>query len=149
MNRRQKALLFDVITVTAVTAAAVVMMFNIKDYINYTEATRAMEYLGKIVLSYREQHGSVPPQSFIDEIKENLPGYARIGQIYYRAQWIDFGAPPDEILAYTEKNYHSFFVSSGFIVLRLDGRVEYLDKETFRELLAKQQDPLEKEMSPQ
>jgi hypothetical protein len=63
--------------------------------------------------------------------------------------WIDFESPGDEILAYTEKKYPSSFLSDGFVVLRLNGRVEWMGKEEFKKLLAQQQSPMEGQMSGQ
>lgn len=121
-------------------------MVNFKDYVNRSEAMQATNQLGRIILEYRKAHGSVPPESYISDIKEDLAGKARIGNLQYRARWLDFGAGPDEILAYTKKDYHSFIMHSGYIVLRLDGRVEWMETKNFEELLTKQQKPLEKEL---
>ena len=104
---------------------------------------QAMEQLGQKVLDHRNEYGSVPPESYIDGIRKNLQGSVRLGNLRYRARWIDFECPPDEILAYTEKNYHSLLLSSGFIVLRLDGSVEWMDKQNFKTLLAQQQSSIE------
>jgi hypothetical protein len=146
MNRRQKVILAEFIAVVVITAIAVVAMVNFKDYVNRSEALRAMEHLGQIVIHYRQQHGIVPPKSYVDSIKANLKGYARLGELQYRAQWINLESTPDEILAYTEGNYHSFLVGRGYVVLRLDGRVQWMDKRQFETLLASQQSKTEIEM---
>lgn len=143
MNRRQKTVLINFVVVITITAVAVLAMVNLKDWVNRSEATRAMEQLGQEVLDYRNKYGSVPPQSYLDNIRENLQGNVRLGNLRYRARWIDFDCPPDEILAYTEKNYHSLFLRGGFIVLRLDGSVEWMEKQKFEALLAQQQSPME------
>jgi hypothetical protein len=143
MNKRQKNLLIDFIVVVIITTITVVAMVNFKDYVNRSEAMRAMTQLGQIVLDYRKERGAVPPESYVNTIKENLQGQVRLGDLRYRAQWIDFEATPDEILAYTEKDYHSLFFREGYIVLRLDGRVEWMAKKTFEQMLAEQQSPLE------
>ena len=143
MNKRQKAILIDFVVVITITAVAVLAMVNLKDWVNRSEAMQAMERLSQEVLDYRNKHGSVPPESYIDGIKEDLQGRARLGNLRYRARWIDFECPPDEILAYTEKNYHSLFLKSGFIVLRLDGSVEWMNRQKFETLLAQQQSPME------
>jgi hypothetical protein len=147
MNKRQKAILIDFTIVIGVTAIAVVAMINLKDWINRSEATRAMQQLGEIVLGYRKDHGSVPPESYVDRIKQNLEGHVRLGSLQYRARWIDFESTPDEILAYTEKNYHSLLFGKGFIVLRLNGTVEWMEKQQFEILLAQQQSQIEKELT--
>ncbi|MHC4075858.1 MAG: hypothetical protein ACYSRZ_05530 [Planctomycetota bacterium] len=146
MNRRQKALLKDVIIAAVVTIAAVVAMINFRDWVNRSEATRAMEQLGRIVSSYRQQHNIIPPESYVDQLREDLQGSARLGELNYRARWIDFDAAGDEILAYTEKTYGHLTFSHGFIVLRLDGRVEWLAKEDFEDIIARQRSTEEIQM---
>jgi hypothetical protein len=143
MNKRQRAILIDFITVIVITAVAVVAMINFKDWINLSEARRAMEHLGRIVLQYRKDYGSVPPNTYVTNIKKDLKGGVRLVGLQYRALWVDADSTPDEILAYAEKNYHSLFVGDGFLVLRLDGRVEWMGKKEFKTLLAQQQSPEE------
>ncbi len=146
MHKQQKAILIKFLIVVLITAAAVVAMINIRDWVNRSEATRAMEHLGREVLQYRKAHGSVPPQFYVDRIKGNLEGYVRLGDLRYRARWIDLESTPDEILAYTEQKYRTLFFTRGFIVLRLDGRVEWMDEQKFQKLLAQQQSPIEIQM---
>ncbi len=145
MNRRQKAILRDFATIIVITAIAVVAMINFKDFVNRSEAMRAMEHLRRRVKQYRDEHGSVPPKSWVDRQRENLPGNVRLGNLQYRAQWIDFESTQDEILAYAERNYNSLFLGDGFIVLRLDGRVEWMGKQEFDTLLPEQQRQMETE----
>ncbi len=145
MNRRQKVILIYFITVIVVTAIAVVAIINFKDWVNRSEAMRAMEHLSKIVLQYRQKHGLVPPEPYVDDIKESLEGYVRLGSLQYRARWLDLESTPDEILAYTKKNYRSLLVGKGYIVLRLDGNVEWMGKQEFETLLAQQQSPMERD----
>ena len=149
VNRRQKAVLVESVTIIAVTAVAVAVMINLKDWVNRSEAMRAMKQLGEKVLEYRQIHGSVPPESYVNGIKENLQGYVRLGKLRYRARWIDFDSTPDEILAYAERHYRSPLVGRGYVVLRLDGGVEWMVKHEFEKLLAQQQSPLEIEMMQQ
>ena len=105
-----------------------------------------MQHLSQIVLQHKKNHGSVPPKSYVDDIKEQLQGHVRLGDLKYRARWLDFDSTSDEILAYTEKNYRSLVVGKGFVVLRLDGRVEWIQPTEFKTLLAQQQNPEEVEM---
>jgi len=88
----------------------------------------------------------VPPESYVDSIRGKLEGNVRLGNLHYRALWIDFEATEDEILAYVEKDYHSFILGHGFVVLRLDGHVEWMEKKQFDALMAKQQSLMEIEM---
>ena len=147
MHKHQKIILIKFVTVAAITFIAVVAMIIFKDVVNRSEAMRAMEELSLKVLAYRQEYGSVPAESYIDRTKEKLQGHLRLGNLYYRARWIDFECTADEILAYTEKQYYSLFLGHGVIVLRLDGRVEWMGKEEFKTLLAQQQSPLEIEMT--
>lgn len=143
MNKRQKAILLRFAIIVVITVAAIIAMINFKDWVNRTEAMRGIEHLGRLVLEYRESHGSLPSESYLDEVKKGLEGHVRLGQIYYRALWIEPDATPDEILAYTQKDYNSFFFHKGFIVLRLDGGVEWMEPEDFKNLLNQQQTPME------
>ena len=121
----------------------VVTMINFKDWVNHTEAMRAMEHLGHEVLSYREKHGIIPPEFYVNKLISDLEGHARLGDLQYRGRWISFDCPPEEILAYTRNQHDSFLLNTGYIVLRLDGRTEWMDKEEFESLLAQQQDYME------
>jgi hypothetical protein len=146
MNRQQKVTLIKFITVILVTAIAVTAMINIKDWVNRSEAMRAMEHLGQKILEYRKAYRSVPPESFVTNIKESLEGYVRLGNVQYRGIWIDPESTPEEILAYAEKKYPSSLLDDGFVVLRLSGQVEWLGTKQFRKVLAQQQSQKEIEM---
>ena len=149
MNARKKTLLTETLFVLTITIVAVVGMVNLKDYINRSEAMRAMRQLGEKALLYRKANGSLPPQSYVNDTMETLEGYVRLGKIQYRALWIDFQAGPDEILAYTFKKYRSLILGNGYVVLRLDGKVEWMLKEQFEKLLAKQQSQAEVQIERQ
>ena len=146
MNRRQRNIIINFVSVIVITSIAIVALINFKDYVNRSESMQAVNQLSRIVLKYRKAHGSVPPESYINDITEELQGKVRLGKIIYRGRWIDFGAPPYEILAYVKKNYRSFLIQDGYIVLKLDGRVEWMEPKEFKELLARQQKPMEKEL---
>lgn len=138
MNRRQKALLTESVLVLTATAAAVVGMMHLRDYVNRSEAMRAMTQLGRRVLEHRKQHGSLPPESFVNSIKGDLEGAVRLGRVKYRALYIGPGAPAETILAYSERHYSSPFVAHGYVVLRLDGAVEWIPTDQFADLFAGQ-----------
>ncbi len=162
MNKRQKKTVIEFSTIIGLTIAAVIIMFNVKDVINRSEAIRAMTGLSMSIKAYQEEykadyrqmHGKdypsdkvpLPPTSFVDHIKAELEGRVRLGDLKYRAMWIDLNAPPDTIVAYTPRDFHSWFVHSGYVLLRMDGTVEWMDKAAFEELLASQQSLEEKEM---
>jgi len=146
VNRRQKALLTESMLVLAATALAVVGMMHLRDYINRSEAMRAMGQLGRRVLDYRRQHGSLPPESFINSIKGDLEGSLRLGNVRYRALYIGLDAPAETILAYSERKYSSFFVDDGYVVLHLDGTAKWIPAKQFPGLYLKQRTPDEPEL---
>ena len=144
MNKRQKALLTESIIIIVITAAAVVAMINLKQWVSRTEAIQVMEQLGQVVLQYRKENGSLPSGDDVKGIQEKLQEEVRLDRLQYRAQWIDVDSVPDEILAYTEKRFRASLLDDGYVVLRLDGRVEWMSKEEFQKLLAQQ-----RRLSPQ
>jgi hypothetical protein len=148
MNRRQKSIIYDFIFVVVIIVLAVVGLVNLKDYVNRAEAMRAMEHLGRVVLGYRQAYGAAPAEYYVDEVRKDLEGSARLGKLVYRARWIEFGATGDEVLAYTQKRYSSV-LGDGYIVLRLDGRVGWMKKNEFEMLLDSQQSVEEKRLSPE
>jgi hypothetical protein len=139
MQKRQRQIITNFVVVITVTFVSVVAMINFKDMVNRSEAVRAMEALGRQVVAYREEYGAAPPESYVDRIRQSLPGYARLGDLQYRARWIGFGSPDDTILAYTKKRYWTSFLEDGAVVLRLDGKVEWMEAGKFEPLLGKQQ----------
>jgi len=139
VNRRQKALLTQSILVLTATLAAVIGMINVKDYINRSEALRAMGQLGRRLSDYRQQHGFLPPESFIDGVRDDLDGGVRMGKVKYQALHIGPDASPETILAYSEKRYPSSFLEDGYVVLHLDGTVEWIPTVQFEDLLGRQQ----------
>lgn len=146
MNKYQKLVLIKFTGVIVFTAVVVIAMVNFKNWVGHSESMRAMEQLGNIVLKYRKVNGSVPPQSYVDEIRQNLEGNVRLGYLVYRAQWIGFDSTKDEILAYSKRRKRLMLFDEGYIVLRLDGRVEWVGKKQFEELLARQQSSMEIQM---
>ena len=148
MNRRQLRIIRNFVIVTVATIVAAFGMVELKNSVNRSEAIRAMGQLGKVVSDYRQKNGSVPPETYVNELKENLEGQVRVGELQYRARWIEFNSPPDTILAYVRKDYHSLFFRPGVIVLRLDGRIEWMDRTSFDKEFARQQKPLETELTP-
>jgi hypothetical protein len=147
VNRRQKALLTESLFVLVATLAAVIGMVQIKDYVNRSEAMRAMTQLGQRILEYRKQYGSLPPQSFVDSIKGDVEGAVRMGHVNYRARWIGLDAPSGTILACSRKRLPSSFLKDGYVVLRLDGTVEWMTTTQFTALFAAQRTPTEPNVS--
>jgi hypothetical protein len=148
MNKRQRSIIINFVSVIVITAVAIIALINFKDYVNWSESMQAMNQLSQIVGNYRKAHGMVPPESYINDAMEELQGKVRLGQVIYRARWLDFDAGPDEILAYVKKSHNSFLVHDGYVVMRLDGRVEWMEPKEFEKLLDKQQSLMEKESRP-
>ncbi|MBN1391763.1 MAG: hypothetical protein JW947_03060 [Sedimentisphaerales bacterium] len=146
MNKRQKAILTNTVTVLVITAIAVAAMVNLKNQINLSEAGRAMEGLSQAILQYRQKYGSVPPESYINRVREKLEGNIRLGEVIYRAQWINLDSTPNDILAYTAAPRSTWLQGKKYLVLRLDGRVDWMRKQEFDVLLAQQQSAQEIEM---
>ncbi len=156
MNRRQKAILTEIIIVLLVTIVAVVAILNVRHYFNRRAAKIAMIVLGNRIRSYRAEHGIVPSESWVEGQRETLPGKNRLGKLYYRGMWIDFETEPNEILAYTEKKSRSIMFCHGFFVLRLkevliqdmdvNVNIEWIQKREFETILSQQQSQMEIEM---
>lgn len=128
---RKKRLLIDIGVVLAITAAAVAGMIHLKDYINRREALLAVEQLGEKILAYQETQGTLPPEETVQALKEEVSGRARLGRLTYRAPWITPQSMPDSLLAFTQQDYKSLIVSNGYIILRLDGTVQWLNTQQF------------------
>ncbi len=137
MNKRQRSIITNFIFVTAGTAIFVGVMINVKDVINKSEAIRAMELLGEEVRKYRDNYHSTPPEAYFNQLQRSV-STVRLSDIQYRAQWIGFDSGPDTVLAYSYKDY-GFLVERGFVVMRLDGSVEWIERREFVKLLKKQQ----------
>jgi len=143
MKAKKRVLLIESLLVSAATLVAVTGMIHLKDYVNRSEAVRALNQLGQRIGDYRKQHGSLPPQSFIDTVEGQVEGSVRLGQLRYRALWIEPGASADTILAYSQKRHPSSLLRDGYVVLYLDGRVEWVVGEAFESQLARQQNRAE------
>jgi len=115
---------------------------NIKNLINRAESMRTMEMVGRAVLEYRREYGSLPNEAYVNQYIEKI-GAVRLGGFNYRAAWIEYGSEPNStILAYLEKKFRGF-VESGYIVLWLNGKVEWMAKDKFESILARQQSEYE------
>ena len=148
MNRQQKRILINFSVVAIVTLAATFGMIELRNHVSYVESDRAMDQLSEMAMNYKKKNGSFPPESYILQNKDKLEGKVRMGLLVYRARWISFDSPPDTILAYVTKDYSSLFFHPGAIVVLVDGKVEWMDKETFEKQLKRQQSSLELELEP-
>ena len=130
--------MINIIFVFLFTIITIAGLATVKNSINKSEAIRAMKLLGQKVLSYRQKYGSLPSQryamQFINEISA-----VRLMNLQYRAQWIEYGANVHKtVLAYSKKDYKGL-VKAGYIVLWLDGRVEWMKPSEFELILRSQQ----------
>lgn len=138
MNRQQKKLVANVVTVITFTVAMVVGFANIKNAINRSETTRAMRIISDEILKYKKETGSLPSTAYVTEFTDKI-GAVRLGNFQYRAQWIEFNSDPNTtILAYSKNNYRGF-VKAGYVTLWLNGKVEWIPQKPFEEILAEQQ----------
>lgn len=135
--------MFESLIVLGATAAAVVGMMHLKDYVNRSEAVRAMDQLGEIIFRYRARHGSLPPQSYVDDVKGGVEGAVRMGNVRYRALYIGRDAPDETIVAYSQKRHPSSFLKDGYVVLSLDGTVRWMPTAQFVRLFETQRTPME------
>lgn len=138
MNRQQKKLLANIVTVITFTVAMVVGFANIKNAVNRSETIRAMKLVSNEVFKYKKQYGSLPPTTYVTQFIDKI-GAVRLSNLQYRAQWIEFNSDPNTtILAYSKKSYRGL-VKAGYIVLRLNGNIEWMSKKQFEQILAIQQ----------
>ena len=145
MNKQQKWVLIKFTAVVLITVGSVAVITELKNGVNRAETIRAMEHLGKIVSDYKQKNGYVPPESFVDNLKESLVGQARLGDLHYRARWLDADSTPDTILAFARRGSRSLFLKPEVIVLLYDGKVQRMEEESFNKLFAAQQKPEEKQ----
>ncbi len=143
LTKRQKVVVVKFTAVITFTIIAVFSMYNIKDFINRRESMLAMAQIGQYVLEFKKANGSRPAEAGIEEFQKRIEGGVRLGKITYRTIWIEYDAPDNSILAYVKKNYYSLFLKSGYIILRLDGKVEWMEPKEFESLLKSQQTPEE------
>ncbi len=147
MDKRQKSILAEFLTVIAVTVLAVVGMLNFKDYVNRSEAIKAMRVMSEKIAAYRQENAILPPEGYIEKIRDKSTGGVRLGHLQYRGFFVDPMSEPNTILLFSQKQYDSSFLDNGYIVLFLDGSVEWMDTHTFEKMLAKQRTDFEIQMS--
>ena len=66
-----------------------------------------------------------------------------MGSLRYRALYIGPNAPGQTILAYSLKTHPSSLLRDGYVVLRLDGTIEWMPADRFSALFATQRTPAE------
>ena len=146
MNQRQKSTILNLVSVILLTAVLVGGVGYWKNHVNKSESIRVMKLLSEIVQRYRQANSrALPAESYINRQKEAI-GDARLGIVQYRAQWIDFNAGMDTILAYSYKDY-GLAAGKGYIVMRLDYTVEWMGQAEFEELFTAQRNQAEPKLS--
>lgn len=146
LTKKQRQTLRDFLTVIAITSFAIFLLFNFKDMVNKTESMKVMQQLGNIITEYREDRGIVPPESYIEDVQKNVPGFERLGNhLHYRGIWLDYQSNPNDIIAYSVKSYRNLLVEPGVIILRLDGSVEYVSAKEFEKIMQNQMSEYERE----
>ena len=141
MNKRQKSTILNFVIVVAVTLVFTAAMIGVKDVINQSEAMRTMKLLAETVQQYRKEVGSLPSKSYFEDLRQKVRD-TRLGECEYRARWIGFEAEPDTILAYAWKGFH-LPAGRGYVMMRLDGSVEWMGKREFEKQLSEQQNEVE------
>jgi len=144
MNRRQKIIVAKFIAIIVITAISAFAMIIVKEQINRSEALRAMNLLSDRLLKYKDTYGALPPETYLDTILGDIPGNLRLGKLKYRAIWITLESGPEEIIAYSEREFRSISTTKGFIVRRLKGDAEWMERKKFIALLESQQSQMEK-----
>ena len=125
-----------IFTVIVVTLVFIFALINLRDALNRSERIREMGELAKAIGRYRQQNGSLPPESWIAPITAE---FARLGDLQYRARYTLYDSPGDTILAYTKHKSYAMFVKSGYVYLQLDGQVKWLPPDEFEQLLKQQE----------
>lgn len=136
MNKRQISVIRHILTVIVVTLVFIFALINLRDAVNRSERIREMGELAKAISRYRQQNGSLPPESWVSPI---VADFARLGDLEYRARYILYDSPGDTILAYTRQKSYAMFVKSGYVYLQLDGQVKWLPPDEFEHLLKQQE----------
>jgi len=72
VNRKQKNLVVNVITVVVFTTVMIAGFAYIKDGVNRSEAIRSMNILGKELLRYRSSYGSLPPETYVKQYSDAI-----------------------------------------------------------------------------
>jgi hypothetical protein len=145
MTQQQKTIVIRFVLVLFLTLLAVFALLHIRDLINRSEAMKAMKIIGQQIMAYKEANGLYPPESFVNDLTADLRGYGRADVTEYRGRWLTSDSGPDEILAYVYKTFGLKLTGDGYVVLRHNGRVEWMEADAFKSLLAHQQTQAELE----
>jgi len=131
MNKKQKNFVIRLAIVAIVTTLMVLAISNFKEVINRSEATMATEQLGGLVKKKKNHYGSFPPASYLENLTAQVQGSARLGTVVYRADCITCSSGAKAVLMFVKKEYSGLLQNDGFIVVRLDGSIEWLNPDKF------------------
>jgi hypothetical protein len=143
LNKRQLSVIRHFLVVIIVTLLFIFGMVNLRDGLNRSEMQREMENLAASIKNYRQKNNSLPPESWI---QPQLEGFARLSGADYRAKFVFYDSPPDTIIASCKQKSYSMLVKTAYIVLRLDGRIEWLSPEVFDKAMKEQEEARQLEL---
>ena len=148
MNRRQKLIIRDFCTVLALTLVALVAMISFKNYVNRSEAIKAMREIAAFTSNYKASHGSIPSESIVESVRLETLGSVRLNSFRYRGPWIQIDSDPNEILAYAKSKKGIFVPETLYITLDLCGNVTIIKEEEFLSKMNTQFTQAEKSLFP-
>lgn len=143
LNKRQLSVIRHFLFVIIVTLLFIFGLINLRDGLNRSEMQREMEVFATAVKDYRQQNKALPPESWVQPQVRN---FVRLGGVQYRAKSILYDSPPDTIIASCKQRTYSVFVKTAYIVLRLDGRVEWLSPPVYEKTIKEQDQAVQSEL---
>jgi hypothetical protein len=143
LNKRQLSVVRHFLIVIVVTLLFVFGLINLRDGLNRSEMQREMEVLGASIKDYRQKNGSLPSESWI---RSQVQSFARLGNVEYRAKSVLYDSPPETIIANCMQNSYSMLIKKAYIVLRLDGSVEWLAPDVYAKTVKEQENAAQNEL---
>lgn len=138
MNKKQRGLLVRLVVVVVITVGMVFAMVNVKEFVNKKEAMLAVGNLNVEIFKYKQANGKWPLQSYVDEKAKQIQGRARLGAVEYRGNLLGYVGSDDVVVVYVKRDYSGLFLDSGYIVAKVNGKVEWLSEEEFDILMSLQ-----------
>jgi hypothetical protein len=135
LNKRQLSVIRHFLVVIVVTLLFVFGLINLRDSLNRSEMNREMEVLATSIKDYRQRNGSLPSESWI---RTQVQSFVRLANLEYRAKSVLYDSPPETIVASCMQNSYSMLVKKAYIVLRLDGSVEWLAPDVYAKAIKEQ-----------
>ena len=138
MNKKQRAMLIRLVLVIVITVGMVFAMVNVKEVVNKKESMLAARNLNFEILKYKQTNNKWPLQSYVDEKAKQIQGRTRLGKVEYRASMFDYVGSNDVVVFYIKREYSGPFIGSGYIVAKVNGKVEWLTEQDFDILMSLQ-----------